>query len=330
MPWNGPAWFMSALVVYWLLLRPLTRYFRNVPLTSCLGWLFLCFCYSLVIHFVWAGSNSFPGKLMQFCLYHSFQNGALGYFHTFVAGVIAARIFILTSLCDEQTRARVVNVDDCGKLALNAAGAPFIFQWGCCLGYSLYALCSLMPAIDGGKDQYGLDLRIFSTDSKWWLFWHNGGCMPFMLLVILGSATGSDPIAKYIFTHPFPVALAQLSFSQYLLQFPIHNVMVRFMPFPPPGAGDRYMAWPFWANVAYIPILISVAYMVQRFLQRPYTEWQNWRAEKKIKGTDDLLIERIDAYIASLTAPPPTESNDVQLADATPRSLEESLTKQSA
>ncbi|CAK0794261.1 unnamed protein product [Prorocentrum cordatum] len=33
--WNGVAWFMSCLVVYWLLLRPLARHFRTYSIGAC-------------------------------------------------------------------------------------------------------------------------------------------------------------------------------------------------------------------------------------------------------------------------------------------------------
>jgi len=201
-----------------------------------------------------------------------------------------ARIFILTSFSDADTGNPVYNVDDCGKLSLDSQRAPLILRWGVCIGYGSYIIFNL----------------IFDLRGSWHLFWHNGGLLPIMLLIVAGSAVGADPIARHVFAHPIPKSLSQLSFAQYLLQFPLHTWM--YVKCISQGYKQKvhdeeknaYYYWPDGQNVAYIPLLLIFAYLTNRFIQRPYTEWQNWRAEKKIKGCDEILIEKIDAFVGTL------------------------------
>merc|ERR1712045_381267 len=52
--WNGVAWFMSCLILYWLLLRPLARHFRKYSLRACYITLFGLWSVSIVIGLVQA------------------------------------------------------------------------------------------------------------------------------------------------------------------------------------------------------------------------------------------------------------------------------------
>merc|ERR1712118_291126 len=61
---------------------------------------------------------------------------------------------------------------------------------------------------------------------------------------------------------------------------------------------NKHNVWdndkPRWANFAFPLILLLVAYCVNRWVQQPYTEWQNTRQQKGIKGCDDQLIQAVE------------------------------------
>merc|ERR1712113_198954 len=70
-------------------------------------------------------------------------------------------------------------------------------------------------------------------------------------------------------------------------------------------------------SVLYVFALIALAYFVNRFIQRPYTEWQNSRAEKGIKGMDDRIIDAIDSCFDRMwQTVQPTPQTTTDRADA--------------
>eukprot|EP00928_Gymnodinium_smaydae_P042080 TRINITY_DN28395_c0_g1_i1.p1 TRINITY_DN28395_c0_g1~~TRINITY_DN28395_c0_g1_i1.p1 ORF type:complete len:505 (+),score=61.59 TRINITY_DN28395_c0_g1_i1:59-1516(+) len=265
--WTGSAWFLSALVVYWLMTLPLSRYFRNVSLRSCYLWL----------AFLWIGSVAlwpldmfieFLGwpREMQGTTWLAY--GPLGYLHVFVAGVVMARIFILTCTVDVKTGKAPTS--SFSKLSLDSKDAPFACKYGCLLGYVIWlALIAI--------HFFAYDLRREAV----YLILHNGGMLPLMLLILGGGAAGVDPMAKYVFNWKPFVVLARLSYAQYILHEWVREILHHYS----------------WGMYIAIPVLIPVSYVAQRVVERPFTEWQRNRAQQGILGWEERAITKMDNVI---------------------------------
>merc|ERR1719188_2866390 len=101
-PWlyNGEAWFLSVLLVYWFALRPLAEFFRRRSLLFSIATLLVCWLFSGVFqllgsHDRLAGWLGCSGSLCPMVVMVAIRSGPLGYVHVFVAGVAAARVFML-------------------------------------------------------------------------------------------------------------------------------------------------------------------------------------------------------------------------------------------
>lgn len=198
--------------------------------------------------------------------------GVLGFLHVFVAGIVAARIFILTSTSDAATGE--VPSASTQRLVLDKKRAPLLFRFGIIAGYGVFALVAGF----GGEKLY----------NEYTYFWHNGGIMPAMLLVLLGGSIGEDPIAKYIFQHPIFLTLGRLSYAQYLLQFRVW-FMVK-------GYFEDVDVLAF--KLVFPAVLLLCAYLTERFIGRVFNEWQRFRAEKGMKGIDDHALEFAEGLLA--------------------------------
>eukprot|EP00931_Biecheleriopsis_adriatica_P037655 TRINITY_DN2159_c0_g1_i4.p1 TRINITY_DN2159_c0_g1~~TRINITY_DN2159_c0_g1_i4.p1 ORF type:complete len:500 (-),score=61.01 TRINITY_DN2159_c0_g1_i4:298-1797(-) len=284
--WVTVAWFMSALVLYWLLLRPLANLIRRASVKTCCVVIALCWIVSLVPGAVWeyqqalfgAYDASFPGATTS-TWSHEFlwcflKNNPIGYLNVFLAGVVAARLFILTCLCDAETREAPLETTE--RLAICQERAPLVFRFGVVLGYALYAgVVALYPSQSNPV-----------SNSPWYLACHNGGMLPIMILVLMGGALGLDPIAKYIFQCKIFLVLGRISYSQYLLQYNVWALLTRCI-------SDK-----FTVQIVFPFVLVTFAYVTERFVGRVYTEWQRLRGEKGEKGCDEVLIARCDAIFA--------------------------------
>lgn len=199
--------------------------------------------------------------------------GPLGYAHVLVAGVAAARVFIVAAMRDGATGNPVG--PETKRAVLAADSAPFVFRFGCCIGYLAYVLLVLFAG-DTTKDYY--------------YFYHNGGLMPVMLLVLVGAAVGKDPLTVWLFRSKPLLVLGRLSYAQYLTQHIVWYWMVNSF-----GWDDTS-----GAKTLFLPSLVIFAYFAQRYIERPYTEYQRLRQEKGIKGWDDRCIERLDGLFDAL------------------------------
>jgi len=185
---------MSVLVVYWLLLRPITSQVRNVSRSCSYALLIACSVWPLVhqyYHLIEGASGSARKHVVYILVYAS----PAAYFHVFIAGILSARIFILSATC--------TNVST-GRLAV-----PILLKYGCCVGYLLYVVLAVCePPIPDSVA-------------------HNGGLIPIMFLVIMGAAVDVDPLTTWIFRSlPF-ITLGKLSFAQYLMQRPVWDLLRR-------------------------------------------------------------------------------------------------------
>merc|ERR1711924_478786 len=110
------------------------------------------------------------------------------------------------------------------------------------------------------------------------------GILPLMILILLGCAIGVDPAATYLSRRKPLLLLSRFSYSQYLLQESVWDFTAYHI-----GVHS------YWGQrLAFPLLLLTSAYFCERFLTSPYSDWQRWRQEKKIKGVDDWVIERAD------------------------------------
>jgi len=264
--WNGPAWFLSALVVYWLMTLPLCRFFRNTSARSCYTWLLCLWLFSVALwpinslFLLIAGKTDNPWQG-----YQVLSHGFMGYVHVYISGIVMARVFIATCMVDVKTG--IAPKPDFQKLTLDSSAAPWALRYGCIIGYVLWAALAVVH------------LQIVPlTQAPTYLILHNGGMMPIMLLILGGGAAGLDPLARRVFRwRPFAI-LARLSYSQYILHSWINELLYHYS----------------WGRGAIVPILLVAAYIAQRVVERPFTDWQRQRAQDGILGWDDRMVQGID------------------------------------
>uniref|UniRef100_A0A7S2LS83 Acyltransferase 3 domain-containing protein n=1 Tax=Zooxanthella nutricula TaxID=1333877 RepID=A0A7S2LS83_9DINO len=273
-PWlfNGEAWFLSVLLVFWFTLRPLAELFRRRSLCFSAFSLLACWLFSLVFH-VLGSQNRLAGWLGctdSFCpmvIMVAIRSTPLGYFHVFVAGVAAARIFLLTAMRDAETGGRVSA--DTRRIVLAAERAPLLLRFGCCCGYLCYAALLFLAT---------------SWIGSYYYFFHNGGMMPVMVLILLGAAIGTDPVTTWVFRSKPMLVLGRISYMQYLMQHVLQGWIRRAF-----GWQDNAVA-----QAIFVPCLILFSYCCQRWVERPYTEYQRFRQDKGIKGFEDRGIDWFD------------------------------------
>merc|ERR1712187_494546 len=107
-----------------------------------------------------------------------------------------------------------------------------------------------------------------------------------MLLVILGGALGIDPIAKFIFQSQAFLMLGRISYAQYLSQYLVMRFLSQYMADEKP----RLCIFPF--------ALLTVAYLIERYITRVYTDFQRTRQEKGELGWDERCIEKLDKVVS--------------------------------
>jgi len=135
----------------------------------------------------------------------------------------------------------------------------------------------------------------FATDwvKPYYYFFHNGGMLPVMVLVLVGAAIGTDPITTWVFRSRPMLVLGRISYLQYLMQHVLQGwIKLAF------GWSDNVMA-----QALFIPALLVFSYCCQRFVEKPYTRYQQWRIEKGIKGCDDRCIEWLEDLGARIAGP---------------------------
>jgi len=280
-PWvfNGEAWFLSVLVLYWLILRPLAAFFRQRGRLFCIAYIWASWVFCIVFH--WAGHKNTLAKAIgcqdSVCINRimvAIRAGPLGYLHVFSSGIAAARIFILSAMCDVQTGGPPTA--ESTKLMLASSNAPCILRYGCCIGYASY-----------------VSVVFFATGliEPYYYFFHNGGLIPVMFFVLVGAAVGEDPLAVWVFRCKPMLVLGRISYLQYLMQHVVRNWM-----------GNSF-GWNSNTKIAFVPLLLAFSYGCQRFVERPATSYQRWRQETGIKGCDDRCIERADAMLDKVFKP---------------------------
>eukprot|EP00929_Paragymnodinium_shiwhaense_P079475 TRINITY_DN41376_c0_g1_i1.p1 TRINITY_DN41376_c0_g1~~TRINITY_DN41376_c0_g1_i1.p1 ORF type:complete len:523 (+),score=51.05 TRINITY_DN41376_c0_g1_i1:41-1570(+) len=281
--WVGTSWFLSVLVIYWLLLRPVTACVRSLSYGACVTMIFICWFFSGCV-----ASTAFtfePNTRREMVVSSVIVFGPLGYLHVFVAGILAARVFILSC-----TKDAVSGEPPCAsteRLVLDKRRAPLLFRFGCVAGYALYAcLVYVWPDVQDDDGDGGSVGRF-----KYWVM-HNGGMLPVMLLILVGGACGADPLAQYLFRTSLFQVLGRISYAQYLLQFNVHEMVTRDVPTDDQALMD-------WLTVG---ALLLTSWFAERYVSRIYTDWQRSRQEKGEEGWDDRLIRVVDACRARVRA----------------------------
>eukprot|EP00928_Gymnodinium_smaydae_P053509 TRINITY_DN37486_c0_g1_i1.p2 TRINITY_DN37486_c0_g1~~TRINITY_DN37486_c0_g1_i1.p2 ORF type:complete len:430 (+),score=112.14 TRINITY_DN37486_c0_g1_i1:120-1409(+) len=245
--WNCPTWFISALTVYWLTLRPAARFFRDMSLRAACAWWLLFWAASMVPEY---GANYIAslhnGNPWGDCRLYNITHGCLGYFHVFLGGVVLARIFMLTCCKDAETGEEVTA--DTSTMVLAPEQASVIFHYGCIIGYAIYYY--IVHTL-----HFPLSLKIFFVV-------HNGGLLPIFSLLIFGASLGEDPIAKYLFKSRVMRFLGRMSVYQYLLQYVVRDYITASFP----GLGVK---WTFGTKLLYPVVLLFSSFMLETFVQKP-------------------------------------------------------------
>merc|ERR1712187_276237 len=129
-------------------------------------------------------------------------------------------------------------------------------------------------------------------NSTWYwplaFFYHQGGLLPVMVLIIIGSALGVDPIAKYIFQCKPMLIFGRISYSQYLLQYPVYGLL------------QTYVGHGVTCQVLFPFVLITMAFLTERFVGRTYTEAQRVSQQNGVPGLDEKVIEKIELCMGSV------------------------------
>jgi len=264
---NGEAWFMSVLLFFWLLLRPLASRFRTFSKTKCWWIILLCWIWSCIplglAGYMWLVLESDRAEVLNSLI----RATPIGYFHVFVVGIAGARIFILTAMVDSSTKGPVVE-GQTQQLELDKSRAPAFLKYGCCIGYFIYVIIAIFVPIDAV-----------------YFFVHQGGLIPLMLLVILGAAVGVDPLTEWVFKSSLFLALGRISYVQYLNQRFVWDFMQK-----------RFLdSWGEVAiDISYPFVLLLTAYFMQRWFETSYTEWQRARTDKNVQGFVERTLARID------------------------------------
>lgn len=268
---NGEAWFLSVLVLYWLILRPLAAFFRQQSRPFCLMYISASWVFCIVFHLAGhynglAGTIGCRSDVCINCVMVALRAGPFGYFHVFTSGIAAARIFVLSAMCDAETGGPPAA--DSRKLMLASSNAPCALRYGCCIGYAIYVAVVL-----------------FATDliDPYYYFFHNGGLLPVMFFLVVGAAVGEDPLAVWLFRSKPMLVLGRISYLQYLMQHIVRNQLA------------SSFGWNQSTKIAFVPVLIVFSYLCHRFVERPATEYQRRRQESGVKGCDDRCIERLES-----------------------------------
>lgn len=261
--WNSVSWYMSVLVPFWLLARPLSEAFRNRSAQFCCLSMVLLWLWSFVPYWIGLWNAKYQHGKIWISTFDALAFNPIGYLHVFACGVPAARLFILLGIEDAETGSAP---DDCTtQFRLKQHGVPFIFKCGACIGYS----CLLL-------------IFIYVSYDERWLFYHSGGLLPFMVLILWSLSLAQDPIAYVFGREPFST-LGRISYAMYILQFRVWWFVYHFE-----GEAPK-KTFPFY--------LLAVSYLVHHFIEAPYIEWQSLRRERQEVGFDDQVVDVLDSII---------------------------------
>merc|ERR1719356_1495047 len=95
------------------------------------------------------------------------------------------------------------------------------------------------------------------------------------------------------------LVLARISYAQYILQEPVATMLGYYITSQcqerrPCSPSNRVflMVYPF--------VLLASAYLAQRLIERPYTDWQRKRTKDGVLGFDEQVMARIDTVLDRL------------------------------
>eukprot|EP00928_Gymnodinium_smaydae_P063395 TRINITY_DN4697_c0_g2_i2.p1 TRINITY_DN4697_c0_g2~~TRINITY_DN4697_c0_g2_i2.p1 ORF type:complete len:677 (+),score=54.26 TRINITY_DN4697_c0_g2_i2:58-2088(+) len=268
------AWFLSIMVQYWVILRPLANFYKRRSYGACVRSILAC--WSLAFALQWAEKNDAWAvkigceKNSTYCsiLIAKFCSSPLGYVHVFVSGVVAARIFILKTTkqtTDARSRSAIWSNSRVGTV-------PLEMKFGCCIGFAIYFFF-LFVATDAVQRRY--------------YFFHHGGMIPVMLLILLGSVLGQDPLCAVFFRCKPIAALGRTSYILLLIQHLVWKWLAKTFGWEK----NEHAKWSF------VPLLLLCSYLCYRYVERPFTQYQLLRQEKGIRGWDDRVLDALDSLM---------------------------------
>ncbi|KAJ8599292.1 hypothetical protein CTAYLR_006791 [Chrysophaeum taylorii] len=206
--WNGPSWFMSALLAYWVLFKPLYFGLRRLPKPLLWPALVLCWVASGA-----AGLDAYfdhplarglapprwPRNAKSFAdVYH--YNPVFS-INSFVGGMILSRLFCEAEASESRGERRAL------WRQIGARGAALAYAFLAVFAFAFRVPPSFIQhKKDGTYDIGGLFAAI-----------HNGGLMPLHGLLIVGLCTEEENVAQLFSKRSF-VWWGSISYEQYLFQ----------------------------------------------------------------------------------------------------------------
>ena len=208
-------WFLSCMVVYWLLFRPLYGAVRRLNLRQTLCALFLCSALPWLVVIVpyalddenWS-KYAYGDESSTALWVITLKFNPVAYLHVFVFGMCLAR---LRSLMAPKSASAIGKSDmyvlpaDVGR---PAAAIARLCSFGAAVGYAGLLVIFLVPQIRPYAHRMSARLSIL---------------MPLQGLGLLGLASRTDPLAR-VFCVPLLSALGDMSYVQYVLQFVVADL----------------------------------------------------------------------------------------------------------
>eukprot|EP00913_Durusdinium_trenchii_P019446 g18282.t1 len=332
--WVAVAWFLSALMLYWQLLRPAARLARKmsmklerdkmrvkgigmdlkkgfegmsesehhpkynrsrVALVSLFG-LWLC---TILILLAWSLGGVHDSDFMLAIL----KFGPLGYIHVFLSGVVLARVFVLLVCVDAATGDTPdAETED---FELSTGQLPWILEFGSCLALVIYVLI-VMLRLDPWKA------------TGFYAFCHNGGLgdwsggiLPIMCLLLLACATEEDAMVPLL-TSRVGKMLGRISYCQYLVQTNLEQAVRPWLDLAVQHGIGLWVGLP-----VYLLTLVFTAYVFEALASTTFrAQWAPFEARTPPRGRAE---QRKPVESPPVAAFPPPRCVGVRVPRGTPR-----------
>jgi len=287
--WNlclWPTWFISALMFFWMILRPLASLLQNLDTRQLLMVLLTCWAWTYFVAFSCALAQADVQREGQPWYWRPWYvqmlvHGPLGYLHTFIAGSAGARLFILSyTECDV---GRITQTDPLVLMRI-------IRRWGMTLGYGVFVLLVLIFRHPWG-DVFG---NVSFTTMFCHSFLHNGGLLPLHLLIIISACLGADPLAQVFESRVFQF-LGSFSYEQYVLQDIVWHILVVSLQ---RSAWHELLRHRIHQYFLYPVILPLCAYVCHKLVTLVFVDYQR----KSPNGIDAKFIRVVDEGIQKLAS----------------------------
>ena len=240
--WVGVAWFLSALLLYWQFLRPAARLAQRMSFKMAMCSLLALWLWTMIMLMIWKNLHIVSGYFMSIILHE----GPLGYVHVFLSGVVLARILVLMTYVDAETR--LEPDPETERLSLGTREEiqlPCIFKFG-----TLIALGCYLPLF---WIQVQYDTPILAIC-------HNGGLLPMMCLLLLSLSLDMDLLAPALGSG-FAKMLGRISYCQYIIQGNVRHLFL------------KPLHQHFWLVLPVFLVVLAMAAYLMEWLMSSLVDW---------------------------------------------------------